>query len=671
MGKRNVLITSALPYVNNVPHLGNIIGAVLSADVFSRYCRMRGYQSLYICGTDEYGTATEMKALKEGVTPKEICDKFYQLHKEVYEWFGIDFDYFGRTTTEYQTEIAQSIFLKVHRNGFTSVAKQKQLHCGNCDKFLADRFVGGLCPHCKFNDARGDQCDGCGRLLDGTELIEPKCLICGNRPTLKDTTHVFLNLDQLSPKIQEYVDNVLCAKDSCSSSSAISITKSWLKTGLEKRCITRDLKWGTPVPLEEFASKVFYVWFDAPIGYLSITKSFLGDGWTRWWQNPSQVELFHFLGKDNVAFHSIIFPATQLATGEVWTQAKHICATEYLNYEDQKFSKSRGVGVFGDAVASIGIPADVLRFYLLYMRPEGQDTAFCWDDFMLKVNSELLANLGNFVLRALSFLTNSFGGVQPEISIGSTEEELFAAVDAYLREYTEAMEEIRIRDALQRILAISRRGNQYMQAGQPWVLVKGDEQEKKQAGTIIAVSANLAVLLSVLLYPFMPTISAQIREQCNLPMPIALPERFLLFLKPGHKHNKPFPLFNKLEPAKIAEWKALFGGPTQVAAAALNNNGVQQQKSPTKSSTSKGKKQRKGNNAMTENGQTSNGEVQRLYAEVVAKYQKAKEIFVARESSRLDAENQEFRNQIDAYKTTLGYTGPLFNPPRPQQSSGD
>lgn len=677
-GKRNVLITSALPYVNNVPHLGTIIGAVLSADVFSRFCHMRGYQSLYICGTDEYGTATEMKALAEGVTPKEICDKFYKLHKQVYDWFGIDFDYFGRTTTKHQTDIAQEIFLKMYNNGYTSVDKQMQLHCGTCKKFLADRYVNGICPHCKYSDARGDQCDGCGRLLDGIELIEPKCFVCCNKPTIEESKHIFLNLDQLTPKIQSYLDDVLNAKGCHWSSSAIAITKSWLKMGLEKRCITRDLKWGTPVPLEEFASKVFYVWFDAPIGYLSITKSLLGDDWIRWWKNPKQVELFNFLGKDNVVFHSIIFPATLLATNEVYTTAKNICATEYLNYEDQKFSKSRGIGVFGDAVANIGIPADVFRFYLLYMRPEGQDTSFCWDDFMLKVNSELLANLGNFILRALTFLANNLGGIQPEMQFGTTENELFTAIDADLKEYTTAMEEVRMRDALQRILAISRRGNQYMQAGQPWVLVKGNADEKKQADTIIGVASNLAAFISLLLYPFMPTVSAQIREQCNLPKPIALPTQFTMFLKPGHKLNKPFPLFTKLEQAKVEQWKKLFAVKTPMAAniktetLTYDINGALNTKVVTKNVSNK-KQQKKGktiasvatpkiveNNVFNANDKV---DVDKLYAEILDKFQQAKKHFFAKQIERVDAENNQLRAQIDAYKSMCGYTGPLFNIP--------
>uniref|UniRef100_A0A915DF15 Methionine--tRNA ligase, cytoplasmic n=1 Tax=Ditylenchus dipsaci TaxID=166011 RepID=A0A915DF15_9BILA len=561
---RNILITSALPYVNNVPHLGNIIGSVLSADVFSRYCQMQGYQSLYICGTDEYGTATEMKAIKDGVSVQEICDKFHVLHKQIYDWFNIDFDYFGRTTTQHQTEICQDIFNKVHKNNFTSTSFLEQLHCEKCDRFLADRYVSGICPHCKFSDARGDQCDGCGKLLDAVELVEPKCHLCQNTPKVKQSKHIFLDLDKLAGEVEKHFDAVTSAKDSHWSANAVSIVKSWLKKGLEKRCITRDLKWGTPVPLEEFASKVFYVWFDAPIGYLSMTKALLGDeGMEKWWKNPDEVELYQFLGKDNVAFHGVVFPATQIATGENYTKIRHMCATEYLNYEDKKFSKSRNTGVFGDSVSTIGVQADIWRFYLVYMRPESKDTAFSWDDFISKVNTELNDNLGNFVQRSLTFVFNHFQGVIPAMKLTAIEEELFSAVNNELEEFTKNLESVKLRNALVGILSISRLGNQYIQANKPWLTVKGTDEEKQRAATVVAVAANLSMLLSTILYPFMPEVSKQIREKCNIRQSIRLPNAFIQFLVEGHTISKPVPLFPKLDDASIKEWKVRFGATSQ------------------------------------------------------------------------------------------------------------
>merc|ERR1719167_225883 len=371
-GERNILITSALPYVNNVPHLGNIVGCVLSADVFARYCRIRGYNTLYVCGTDEYGTATETKALEEKCTPQQICDKYHKIHSDVYKWFDISFDQFGRTTTEKQTEVAQEIFWQLHANGNLIEDDMEQLHCQSCDRFLADRYVEGTCPlpGCGFEDARGDQCDGCGKLINAVELRNPRCKICRATPKTKTSKHIFIDLPKIETRLTEWLDEA----SKLWTSNARVIAKTWMKNGLQPRCITRDLKWGTKVPKEGFEDKVFYVWFDAPIGYISITAKYTNE-WKKWWQNPDLVEYYEFMAKDNVPFHSVVFPATLLGTED-----ENLKSTEYLNYEDAKFSKSRGIGVFGNDAETTGISADIWRFYLIYTRPESADSAFKWDD---------------------------------------------------------------------------------------------------------------------------------------------------------------------------------------------------------------------------------------------------------------------------------------------------
>lgn len=475
-GQTNVLITSALPYVNNVPHLGNIIGSVLSADVFARYCRLKGLNTLFLFGTDEYGTATETKALEEGVTPQEICDKYHKIHREIYDWFNIGYDYFGRTTTHEQSEIAHEIFWALHKNQCLLENDTEQLFCSKCQRFLADRFVEGICPFCQYAEARGDQCDKCGKLINTCELKEPRCKLCGTGPQFKTSKHLFLDLAKLQPKVEEWFQKSIDKENSCWTQTARVIVNSWLRDGLKARCITRDLKWGTPVPLQGFTDKVFYVWYDAPIGYPSITAHH-NQHWQQWWKNPDDVTLYQFMGKDNVPFHGIIFPACQIGTQDKWTVVNHICAIEYLNYENTKFSKSRGVGVFGDNAKDTGIEADIWRFYLLYMRPENQDTSFSWTDLMNKNNSELLNNLGNFINRSLMFLNNNFGGVVPQLNFQESDKILLAQINRELALYQSLMDKVKLRDGIKHILNISRIGNQYIQTSKPWELIKKTQEQ--------------------------------------------------------------------------------------------------------------------------------------------------------------------------------------------------
>ncbi|KAM6364797.1 methionine--tRNA ligase, cytoplasmic isoform 2-T2 [Pluvialis apricaria] len=557
-GMRNVLITSALPYVNNVPHLGNIIGCVLSADTFARYCRLRNWNTLYVCGTDEYGTATETKAVEEGLTPQEICNKYNAIHADIYRWFDISFDYFGRTTTPYQTTIAQDIFQRLLARGFLLQDTVEQLRCENCQRFLADRFVEGTCPFCSYEEARGDQCDKCGKLINAVELKNPQCKLCRGIPVVKPTQHLFLDLPKLEERLEPWLEQSWATGDW--TANARYITRSWIRDGLKPRCITRDLKWGTPVPLDGFHDKVFYVWFDAPIGYLSITANYT-DQWERWWKNPQQVELYNFMAKDNVPFHSVIFPCSLLGAEDNYTLVNHLIATEYLNYEDGKFSKSRGVGVFGDMAKDTGIPADIWRFYLLYLRPEGQDSAFSWSDLMLKNNSELLNNLGNFINRAGMFVCKFFGGTVPNMVLTPDDKRLLARVTLELRQYHQLLEKVRIRDALRCILSISRHGNQYIQVNEPWKRIKGDEKDRQRAGTVTGVAVNMASMLAVLLQPYMPSVSLAIQGQlCIPPDCFVLSHDFTCTLPPGHRVGTVSPLFQKLENDQVEALRKRFGG---------------------------------------------------------------------------------------------------------------
>ncbi|XP_073986034.1 methionyl-tRNA synthetase 1 isoform X2 [Rhodnius prolixus] len=556
--ERNILITSALPYVNNVPHLGNIIGCVLSADVFARYCRFRSYNTLFISGTDEYGTATETKAIEEGLTPQQICDKYFALHSEVYDWFNISFDHFGRTTSHEQIKVAQEIFLNCHKNGFTSTSAMDQLLCEKCNRYLADRFVEGTCPGCKYEDARGDQCDGCGHLINAVDLINPRCKLCQNAPIVKQSQQLFLELPKVQDRLKKWVE------ETCDGWSSIArvITKAWLKEGLKPRCITRDLKWGVPVPLEGFEGKVFYVWFDAPIGYMSMTKSY-SEEWLRWWKPSSdaKVTLYQFMAKDNVPFHSIMFPATLFAAGGNYTLINHLMATEYLNYENGKFSKSRGVGVFGNDAKDTGIPSDIFRFYLLYIRPESQDTNFSWADLAMKNNTELLNNLGNFILRSLAFAEKFLNSEVPSVVLDSEEQKLLGYISLELKGYISSLEKGHLRDGIKYILNISRHGNHYMQSLKAWVLIKGDEKDKKKAASGIGLLCNVVCLISSLLQPYMPTVVDTVAKQMNVSVDIfTITEHFQPYLRPGHKIGKPLPLFTKIEQHTVDALKAQYAG---------------------------------------------------------------------------------------------------------------
>ncbi|KAK4527573.1 hypothetical protein GAYE_SCF41G5496 [Galdieria yellowstonensis] len=558
---RNILVTSALPYVNNVPHLGNLVGCVLSADVYARFVRQRNYNVLYICGTDEYGTATETKALAEGVTPKEICDKFFKLHKDIYDWFDIRFDYFGRTSTPAQTEICQQIFWDIYHNGYVTEESLEQLFCESCGRFLADRYITGTCPLCGFEDARGDQCDNCGRLLNPTDLLTARCSLCNNCPVLKKSDHLFLDLPALKDDLEKWIQ-VSSVKGDWSF-NAIHSTYKWLNEGLKKRCITRDLKWGTPVPLEKYKDKVFYVWFDAPIGYLSITANYTS-AWKEWWQNPEQVTLVQFMGKDNVPFHTVIFPATLIGTKRKWTMLHHISVTDYLNYEDGKFSKSRGVGVFGNDAKDTGIATEVWRYYLLVNRPENADTVFSWDDFAAKNNHELLANLGNFVHRTITFLCNHFEGRVPMEydELMELDRQYVQQVDEELHNYLQTMEKVSLKNGLRIAMSISRLGNVYLQETSPWKLI---QEQPKRAATVLLVAVNICRLLAVLLEPFMGSVFSQkIFSQLNIPHndeTNRIPDNFQLDLvQPGHVIGKPMLLFTKITTEQATQWREKFAG---------------------------------------------------------------------------------------------------------------
>jgi len=542
------LITSALPYVNNIPHLGNL-AQVLSADVFARFCRQYGYETLYICGTDEYGTATETKALEEGLSPKELCDRYFKIHADIYNWFEIDFDHFGRTSKPIHTEIVQKLFLKVDEAGSIRERTIKQLFCEKDNRFLADRYVFGECPHCKNADARGDQCESCGTLMDPVELINPRCGICKEAPVLRETRHLYLDLPGILPRLEKWMGGA--KKTGFWTNNAIRMTEGWIRDGLKERAITRDLKWGIPVPKDGFRDKVFYVWFDAPIGYISITADFTED-WESWWRSPEDTELFQFVGKDNIPFHTVIFPSTQIASSERWTMLHHMSSTEYLNYEDGKFSKSKGVGIFGNDCMETGIPAEFWRFYIFFNRPENSDYQFTWSDFQKKVNGELIGNFGNFVNRTFSFVWKFFGGKLPA---GVVDREIWDEVRRLEVQIGYKLNRAEIRSAFRDIFSLCDLGNRSFQNGAPWRM---RTEKPKKAEALLRTLCFLARDLAILVKPYMPSVGQRIARWMGLETDswaaLGGVEGELEILKPSI-------LFERLENERVLELRMRFKGP--------------------------------------------------------------------------------------------------------------
>lgn len=562
-GKRNVLITSALPYVNNVPHLGNLIGCVLSADVFARYSRLRGYNSLYICGTDENGTATQVKAIKEKKEPIEVCDYYHKIHAQIYENFEIEFDNFGRTSKPHHDTIVQDIFNQVNAKGFFEEKTIQQYYDEKAKMALADRFVLGTCPHCGYEGAKGDQCDQCGKLLEPTDLINPKSFISGETPVLRDSRHLFLNLETLAPQIQNFIETA-SVKGKWTQNS-ISISNSWVREGLQSRCMTRDLSWGVDVPVKGFEDKCFYVWFDAPIGYISITAEITKE-WKQWWCNPENVDLYQFMGKDNVPFHTVLFPATLLGTGDDWTLIHHISTTEYINYETGKFSKSNSRGVFGNHVAEMPFPISNWRYYLLANRPEQSDSVFNWDDFQSRVNQELLPKPGNLVQRVLKFVFVKLDGKVPVAKsdeLTQTDLDFLAQVKSKIDHYCESMEVTKMREALKTVMEICADCNKFMQDRAIWAK-ETDETTKR---VVLAIMCNCIRIAACLFEPFMPSFSAKIyfflgleRTEADEVMIETLlntdPKEYVTLIPEGLKMNQPVPIFERV--GDISEFRERF-----------------------------------------------------------------------------------------------------------------
>ena len=575
---RRILVTSALPYINGVKHLGNLAGSMLPADVYSRMMRLMGHEVTYICATDEHGTPAELAAQAAGISVQEYCDEQYEIQRKAGEGFNLAFDWFGRTSRAANREVTQHFAQALEANGLIEERTSKQVYSVDDGRFLPDRYVEGTCPTCGFEKARGDQCDNCGRLLDPVDLIDPYSSVSGSKNIeIRETNHLYLLQAKMQDRIREWVNS----KGKNWPNLAVSIANKWLDEGLIDRAITRDLSWGIDVtdangnPRPGFEDKVFYVWFDAPIGYISSTQEWAeatGGDWEALWRTDKgadETEYVQFMGKDNVAFHTVSFPVTMLGSNEPWKTVDKLKAFNWVTWYGGKFSTSNKRGVFMDQALSL-LPADYWRWYLIANAPEGSDAAFTWEGFQSAVNSDLANVLGNFVNRITKYTASKFDGQLPGAGTpGDAEAWMVAELKERLPRLVEYYEAMEFRKAAAETRAIWAAGNEYLTKAEPWVKYKTDVDA---AAVGVRTGLNLAALFGIIAQPIIPNAAAKILDALGIPeehrnMPKDMSDAGIAALVDALPHGTPITppdvLFQKIEDSQVEEWTEQFGGGDQ------------------------------------------------------------------------------------------------------------
>ena len=540
---KRTLVTAALPYANGGVHIGHLAGVYVPADIYVRYLRLKKKDVLFICGSDEHGVPITLRAKKEGCTPQDVCDRFHALIKKSFADFGISFDIYSRTTSDMHAKTASDFFRTLYDKGVFVEKESEQYYDEEAKTFLADRYITGECPHCHFPKAYGDQCEHCGSTLSPNELINPKSAVSGSKPVLKKTKHWYLPLDKYQPWLEKWI----LEEHKEWRPNVYGQCKSWIDMGLQPRAVSRDLDWGIPVPVEGAEGKVLYVWFDAPIGYINNTKE-LRDDWETWWKDPS-TRLVHFIGKDNIVFHCIVFPTMLKAEGS-YILPDNVPANEFLNLEDDKISTSRNWAVWLDEYL-VDFPGkqDVLRYVLTANAPETKDNNFTWKDFQARNNNELVAVYGNFVNRALVLTDKYYGGVVPEQGeLTDYDRQTISEFTGVKADVEKLLDEFRFRDAQKEAMNLARIGNKYLADSEPWKLQKTDP---KRVETILNLSLQLVANLAIAFEPFLPFSSKKLRHMLNM-------EEFdwndlgsTTLIAAGHKINKPELLFEKIDDAPI------------------------------------------------------------------------------------------------------------------------
>ena len=542
---KRTLVTTALPYANGPVHIGHLAGVYIPADIYTRYLRLRGEDVIMVGGSDEHGVPITIKAKKEGVTPQDIVDRYHAIIKESMKELGISFDVYSRTTSDTHRATATEFFRKLYDKGEFIEKTSMQLYDEKADQFLADRYVTGTCPHCGNDKAYGDQCEKCGTSLAATDLINPRSAITGNTPVLKETKHWYLPLDKWEPKLRQWI----LEEHKEWKSNVYGQCKSWLDLGLQPRAVSRDLDWGIPVPVEGAEGKVLYVWFDAPIGYISNTKELLPDRWEEYWKSPDS-RIIHFIGKDNIVFHCIIFPAMLMAEGS-YQLPDNVPANEFMNLEGDKISTSRNWAVWlHEYLRDFPGKQDVLRYVLTANMPETRDNDFTWLDFQTRNNSELVAIYGNFINRALVLTHKYFGGTIPTPGELTDYDRQTIAEWADTKErLSNHIEEFHFRDALKEAMNLARIGNKYLADTEPWKLAKTDME---RVATIMYLSLQIAANLAIAFEPFLPFSSAKLRQMLNMPAE-AQWDRIgsIDILKAGATVQQPELLFDKVTDEEI------------------------------------------------------------------------------------------------------------------------
>ena len=536
---KRFLITSALPYANGPIHIGHLAGVYVPSDIYTRYLRAKGKDVISICGSDEHGVPITLKARNEGVSPQVIVDKYHALNKKSFEKFGIDFDIYSRTSAKIHHKTASEFFKKLYDNGDLIEQETEQYYDNDANQFLADRYITGTCPHCGNENAYGDQCENCGTSLNATDLINPKSTISGSKPVRKKTRHWFLPLDKYEPFLKKWI-----LEDHKNwKTNVYGQCKSWLDTGLHPRAVSRDLDWGVPLPIDNSEGKVMYVWFDAPIGYISATRE-LTDDWEKYWKDPD-TKMVHFIGKDNIVFHCIVFPSMLKAEGS-YILPDNVPANEFLNLEKDKISTSRNWAVWlHEYLEEFNGKQDVLRYVLTANAPETKDNDFTWKDFQSRNNNELVAVLGNFVNRTLILTQKYFDGEVPELSeLTDFDKESLDEILTLKNRVENSLENYRFREAQKFAMDMARLGNKYLADTEPWKVIKTD---KARVGTIMNISLQITANLSLILGPFLPFTVEKMKEFLNFSGGgwEKIGQKDLL--PAGHKINKSSLLFEKIE----------------------------------------------------------------------------------------------------------------------------